>query len=83
MTKQSVIIELLLRNCFSQQDKKNEALNAYQKALALDGNDFKTHFQIADLYFSMENSIKACEHWKKSFELGYEIASESINKNCK
>ena len=69
-------------NCQVELNNSDTALKFYEKALAINPNDWKIFSGMGHAYFYKNEIDKACESWKKSLELRSPIAQEYIDKNC-
>ncbi len=57
-------------NSFVYQGKLDSAMSYYQRALALDKNDWILHYNIGGLYLLRQDTVSFYEYFEKSLELG-------------
>lgn len=79
-----------LTNRGSVKDENGDyegAIADYDKVINLDNIDIEdkqmAYFNKGNSEFNLGNKAKACENWKKAYELGAEYALERINEKCK
>ncbi len=68
---------------FLNEDRVDEAIMEYKKALESSPDDFITHHRLANLYFSINEIDQAAQHLEKLLNIGkfnYEVDKQDIQK---
>ena len=58
-----------LGNVFEKQDRNKDAINAYERAIEIDGGNPQNWFELGNLHFKMENYPEAVSALNKAIEL--------------
>lgn len=58
-----------LGNVFEKQDRNKDAVNAYEKAIEIDGANPQNWFELGSLHFKMENYGEAISAFNRAIEL--------------
>ena len=58
-----------LGNVFEKQDRNKEAMNAYERAIEIDGGNPQNWFELGNIHFKMENYAEAVSAFNRAIEL--------------
>jgi tetratricopeptide (TPR) repeat protein len=58
-----------LGNVFEKQDRNKDAINAYERAIEIDGANPQNWFELGSIHFKMENYAEALSAFKRAIEL--------------
>jgi len=61
----------------------SEAIEDYEKSIAINPNEPVAYANLGNAYELKSDKEKACEHWNKALNLGYEKVRERIELKCK
>ena len=58
-----------LGNVFEKQDRNNEAMHAYERAIEIDGDNPQNWYELGNIHFKMENYAEAVSAFNRAIEL--------------
>lgn len=73
---------LLLGNILQDQGKTNEAEFMYKKAISVDDNYYKAHYNLANIYLNDGKTNMAVEEYKKVIKIKPDYAYAHYNLAC-
>jgi Tfp pilus assembly protein PilF len=77
--------EAYLERAYSKNNLEDYAgaLADYGKALEIDPNYAEAYLNRGTLYYEMDRDAEACKDWRKAMNLGFKIAEQVVEANCK
>src|SRR3990172_889137 len=69
-----------LGNVFEKQDRNKDAINAYERAIEIDGANPQNWFELGSIHFKMENYAEAISALNRAIELdpGFGLAYSNL-----
>jgi len=77
--------EAYLERAYSKNNVEDfdGALADYGKALEIDPDYAEAYLNRGTLYYELDRDADACKDWRKAMNLGFKIAEQVVEANCK